>query len=154
MCLNNREGILCSKCSTVNGVNYSVVFGSTKCRQCSNWWLWTLVLYALAGFLLIYLLYALRLTLATGTINGIIFYVQVANTGLYDVLSSQCYRIKNFAMFFISIMNLNLGFPLCFYNGITESWKAGLNLLFPVYLLIIVVVLIILSRFSLRLSTE
>ena len=154
LCLNNREGILCSKCSTVNGVNYSVVFGSTKCRQCSNWWLWTIVLYALAGFLLIYLLYALRLTLATGTINGIIFYVQVANAGLYDVLSSQCYRIKNFAMFFISIMNLNLGFPLCFYNGMTEFWKAGLNLLFPLYLLIIVVVLIILSRFSLRLSNR
>ena len=154
LCLYKREGILCSKCSTVNGVNYSVVFGSTECRQCSNWWLWTIVLYALAGFLLIYLLYALRLTLATGTINGIIFYVQVANAGLYDVLSSQCYRIKNFAMFFISIMNLNLGFPLCFYNGMTEFWKAGLNLLFPLYLLIIVVVLIILSRFSLRLSNR
>ena len=161
LCLNNREGILCSKCSTVNGVNYSVVFGSTECRQCSNWWLWTLVLYAVAGPLLIYLLYALRLTLASGTLNGIIFYTQVANAGLYDILSTNAsqyswairYGMKA-ALFVISIMNLNLGFPLCFYNGMTELWKAGFSLLFPLYLLTIVVVLIILSRFSLRLSNR
>ena len=157
LCLYNREGILCGNCST----NYSVVFGSTECRQCSNWWLGTLVFYAVAGPLLVYLLYALRLTLTTGTLNGIIFYIQIANFGLYDVLSinvSQCswvikYSMK-LALFVISILNLNLGFPLCFYNGMTELWKAGLSLLFPFYLLTIVVVLSILSRFSLRLSNR
>ena len=157
LCLYNREGILCGDCST----NYSVVFGSTECRQCSNWWLWTLVLYAVAGPLLIYLLYALRLTLTTGTLNGIIFYIQIANAGLYDVLSinvSQCVWVIRYstkvALFVISILNLNLGFPLCFYNGMNELWKAGLSLLFPLYLLIIVVVLIILSRFSVRMSNR
>ena len=157
LCLYNREGILCGDCST----NYSVVFGSTECRQCSNWWLWTLVFYTVAGPLLIYLLYALRLTLTTGTLNGIIFYIQIANAGLYDILStnvSQCswtirYSMK-VALFVISFLNLNLGFPLCFYNGMTELWKARLNLLFPLYLLTIVVVIIILSRFSLRLSNK
>ena len=161
LCNNNREGVLCSKCSTVNGINYSVVFGSTECRHCSNWWLWTLVLYALAGPLLIFLLYVLRLTLTTGTINGIIFYVQVANAGLLDLFSiksSQFSLSINFCMkmaiFLISIMNLNLGFPLCFYNGMNELWKAGLCLVFPLYLLTIVIVLIILSRFSPWLSNR
>ena len=157
LCLYNREGILCGNCST----NYSVVFGSTECRQCSNWWLGTLVLYAVAGPTLVYLLYALRLLLTTGTLNGIIFYIQIANAGLYDVLSinvSQCswvikYSMK-LALFIISILNLNLGFPLCFYNGMTELWKVGLSLLFPLYLLTIVVVIIILSRFSLKLSNK
>ena len=161
LCLNNREGILCSNCSTVDGINYSVVFGSTECRQCSNWWLWTLVLYAAAGPLLIYLLYVLRLTLTIGTLNGIIFYAQVANTGLLDILSikdMQCSQGAQFgmkvALFFLSTLNLNLGFPLCFYNGMSELEKAGFSLLFPLYLLIIVVVLIILCRFSLRLSNR
>ena len=36
----------------------------------------------------------------------------------------------------------------------TELWKAGLSLLFPLYLLTIVVVLIIFSRYSLRLSNR
>ena len=161
LCLNNREGKLCSKCSTVNGSNYSLVFGSTECIQCSNWWLWTLVLYAVAGPLLIYLLYALRLTLTTGTLNGIIFYAQLANTGLLDILSikdMQCSQGTRFSMkvtlFFLSTLNLNLGFPLCFYNGMSELRKAGFSLLFPIYLLTIVVVLIIVSRFSLRISNR
>ena len=161
LCDKNREGILCSNCSTVNGINYSVVFGSRECRQCSNWWLWTLILYAAAGPLLIYLLYVLKLTLTTGTFNGIIFYVQVASIGLLDILSikdMQCswgtYFSTEVSVFFLSTLNLNLGFPLCFYNGMSELRKAGFSLLFPLYLLIIVVVLIILSRFSIRISNS
>ena len=157
LCLNNREGILCSKCSSVNGINYSVVFGSTECRQCSNWWLWTLVLYAVAGPLIIYLLFALRLTLTTGTFNGIIFYAQAANVGILDILNiynGKMGVVRDVMVVFLSVLNLGFGFPLCFYNGMTELWKAGLSLLFPLYLLTIVVVLIILSRFSLRFSNK
>ena len=88
LCLYHREGPLCGSCSRLkNGQKLSVVFGSTECRQCSNWWLWTLVLYAVAGPLLIYLLFALKLTLTTGTFNGIIFYAQAANVGILDMLS-------------------------------------------------------------------
>ena len=153
LCLDNREGILCGNCST----NYSVVFGSTECRQCSNWWLWTLVLYAVAGPLLIYLLYVLRLTLTTGTFNGIIFYAQAANVGILDMLSvynGKMGVMRRISIVLLSVLNLGLGFPLCFYNGMTELWKAGFSLLFPLYLLTIVVALIILSHFSLRLSNK
>ena len=60
--------------------------------------------------------------------------------------------IKKLSIVFLSVLNLGLGFPQCFYNGMTEIWKSGLSLLFPLYLLIIVVLIIILSRFSLRIS--
>ena len=113
LCLYNRKGILCGNCST----NYSVVFGSTECRQCSNWWLWTLVLYAVAGPLLIYLLYALRLTLTTGTFNGIIFYAQAANVGILDMLNvynGKMGMVRDVMVVFLSVLNLGLGFPLCF----------------------------------------
>uniref|UniRef100_A0A1X7T1U6 Uncharacterized protein n=1 Tax=Amphimedon queenslandica TaxID=400682 RepID=A0A1X7T1U6_AMPQE len=69
LCIDNREGLLCSQCPP----GYSVVFGSYECKQCSNWWLFTLIIYAVIGPLLIYLLYALKLTLTTGSLNGIIF---------------------------------------------------------------------------------
>ena len=55
---------------------------------------------------------------------------------------------------FIALLNLNLGFPLCFYDGMTELWKAGLSLLFPVYLILIIVFLIILSHFSSQVSNK
>ena len=43
----------------------------------------TIILYALAGPLLIYVLYVLKLTLASGTMNGIIFYAQADYTSFY-----------------------------------------------------------------------
>ena len=147
---------MCSKCSVVNGINYSVVFGSPECRHCSNWWLWTLVFYALAGPFLVYLLYTLRLTLTTGTFNGIIFYAQAANVGILDLLSAYNGKmevVRKISIVLLSLLNLGLGFPLCFYNGMTELWKTDISLLFPLYLLTIVV-LIILSRYSLRLSNR
>ena len=156
LCLHQRVGPLCGSCGEL-----SVVFGSSKCRECNNRWLWTLILYAVAGPLLIYLLYVLRLTLTTGTLNGIIFFAQAANCGMFDLLS-HCnvnYQtilvwLANLSYTFISLLNLNLGFPLCFYNGMTELWKAGLSLVFPLYLLAIVAVVILLSHSSVRLSNK
>ena len=156
LCPPTKTGPLCSTCAIVNGIKYSVVFGSSECKQCSNWWLLTLILYSVAGPLLIYLLFALKLTLTTGTLNGIIFYAQALPTIDFKFSSSQHITTSLYSLpyAFLLMLNLNLGFPLCFYNGMTELWKAGLSLLFPLYLLTIVVVLIILSRYSLRLSNR
>ena len=156
ICLSDRSGVLCGTCME----SYSVVFGSRGCYKCSNKWLWTILMYAVAGSLLIYLLYGLRLTLTTGTLNGIIFYAQASNGSLIGVLKeyygtkSILRQLCTFCISFLSFLNLNLGFPLCFYNGMNELWKAGLSLVFPIYLLTIVVILIILSRYSTWLSNR
>ena len=90
------------------------------------------------------------------TLNGIIFYAQIIGILNIKIVSTQpvVSSLHLATHVFISMLNLNLGFPLCFYNGMTELWKACLSLLFPLYLLTIVVVFIILSRYSLRLSNR
>ena len=156
LCINHREGPLCGKCKD----GLSVVFGSQKCMRCSNKWIWTVLLQVALGPIIIYLLYVLRLTLTTGTLNGIIFYAQAANGGIFDLLTLR--KIGNIlflgadklAIGFLSFLNLNFGFPLCLYDGMNELWKASLSLVFPIYLLTIVVVLIILSRYSTWLSNR
>ena len=154
LCLYNREDVLCGRCPS----NLSVVFGSEECKHCHPGYIaLTVSIFLIAGPLLIYLLFALRLTLTTGTFNGIIFYAQAANVGILDMLSVYNEKmgvVRNISIVLLSVLNLGLGFPLCFYNGMNELWKAGLSLLFPLYLLIIVVVLIIFSRYSLRLSNK
>ena len=157
LCLFNREKTLCGRCPP----NLSVVLGSAECRHChSGYAILTALLYIIAGPLLVYLLYALRFTLTSGTLNGIIFYAQAANAGYIDLLSLYLqnkvveWRVARFSIITLSFFNLDIGFPLCFYNGMTELWKAGLSLLFPLYLLTIVIVLIILTRFSHRLSNR
>ena len=155
LCLYQREGTLCGRCSE----GLSVVFGSTECQHCSNTWITSLSIYLVIGPLLIYLLYALKLTLTNGTLNGIIFYAQAANCGLLDMLryhyfKSSIDQLSGFAIFIIHVLNLETGFPRCFYNGMTELWKTSLHFVFPFYLLTIVIVLIILCRFSTNLSNR
>uniref|UniRef100_A0A1X7TRB4 TRP C-terminal domain-containing protein n=1 Tax=Amphimedon queenslandica TaxID=400682 RepID=A0A1X7TRB4_AMPQE len=154
LCTTNRRGPLCSQCSP----GYSVVFGSIRCSKCSNWWLLTTLAYAVAGPLFIYLLYALRLTLTTGTMNGIVFYAQILVT--YNQFNL---RSRNFVSVFYSIsnglisllnLNINFNYPICLYNGMTEAWKFALSLVFPIYLMVIVVLLIIISRYSVKLSNK
>ena len=62
-CLGNRTGVLCGECKE----NYSVVFGSDTCYDhCTDVYLLTVVAYVMAGLLLVCLLFALRITVATG----------------------------------------------------------------------------------------
>ena len=157
LCSNNREGPLCSQCIP----GYSVTFGSDQCAKCSNWWLLTLIVYGLAGPLLIYLLYALKLTLTTGKLNGIIFYTQIMNINVsvfyHTVIGhkvGEIFRSFVTGVLFLLSLNINFSIPLCFYDGMTELWKTGLGLLFPVYLLSIVIGLIVISRYSVRLSNR
>ena len=148
-CLNNRTGTLCGQCKK----NYSVVFGSDTCySHCSDLYLLTLPVYALAGLLLVIVLFALRLTVTTGTLNGVIFYANILELSL-DVFSKGNIKFHLSSLrIIISLLNLNLGFPMCLYEGMTTAGKAGLQFVFPVYLWSIVLGLIVASRFSLRLS--
>ena len=151
ICRGNRIGTLCGECDK----GYSVVFGSGECMQCSNWWLLSIAFYAVIGPLLIFVLYTLNLTLTTGTINGIIFYGQAAEVSILPFLSYfPPSNFSKFTYFFLSILNINLGFPMCFYNGMDEFWKTGLSLVFPIYLLAIVFVIILLSRCSTKVSNR
>ena len=159
ICSNNRVGILCGQCNKTG--NYSMVFGSTECKKCSNLWLITVLIYMLAGPLLIYLLYTLKLTLTAGTLNGIIFYAHAANAGLLQSMAQLYYgentviiKIYQICSVVLLFLNLNLGFPLCFYNGMNQLWKTGLSLIFPLYLLTIVVFIIVISRYSTWLSNR
>ena len=159
LCLKNRAGALCSQCAP----GYSVVFGTSDCIRCSNWWLLSIIVYGIAGPLLVYLLYAFKLTLTAGKINGIIFYAQVMSIArvmqLYTRKDIGFLSLKSYTIFvqgLISLINLTINFnlPLCLYDGMTELWKSGIGLMFPVYLLTIVIGLIIISRYSVRLSNR
>ena len=154
LCLKNRAGVLCSQCAK----GYSVVFGSNDCIRCSNWWLLTIIVYGIAGPLFVYLLYAFKLTLSSGKINGIIFYAQIISIGrvLYITKDNSPNSYFNIVYGLISLINLSINFklPLCLYDGMTELWKSGIGLMFPVYLLTIVIGLIIISRYSVRLSNR
>ena len=76
------------KWSTVRGTcseNLCLALGSSRCLQCSNSYLSLLAAFAFSGFALVLLLLVLKLTVAAGTINGLIFYANVlaVNSALF-----------------------------------------------------------------------
>ena len=140
VCENGRVGVLCGQCPE----NMSMAVGLPySCQECSNLWLLTLPLYALAGIALVVLMFVLRLTLATGTINGLIFFANLFSFNLLHVLSFQ-YEV--WLVTFLSVLNLKLGFPVCLYDGLNMIEMTYMGFLVPVYLWAIVLVIIMLSR--------
>ena len=145
LCIDNREGLLCSQCPP----GYSEVFGSYECKQCSNWWLFTLIIYGVIGPLLIYLSYVLKLTLTTGTLNGIIFSGQILG-----FINPPSFNKKGIDLLESTWTQNHFGYSLCLYNGMTELWKHGLMMMYNVYILSFLLGIIILSRFSVKISNK
>ena len=148
-CNYERSGTLCGKCKA----NYSSVFGSDEChQQCSNLYLLTIPVYAIAGVVLVVALFALRLTVATGTINGVIFYANVMGLVMRILIGDHPQLHFKIMHVIISLLNLELGFPMCFYSGMTPAAKVGLQFVFPVYVWSIVLILVVLSKYSVKLT--
>ena len=141
-CNVNRTGLLCGKCKQ----GFSLVLGSSQCKECSNNYLALLIPFALAGVVLIILLFLLHLTVAAGTLHGLIFYANIvaANHHIFFPQSSN----NNPASIFIAWLNLDLGIQTCFYNGMNAYAKTWLDLVFPVYIWVIVGFLVYVSHHS------
>ena len=145
-CSYNRTGKLCGGCSGTT----SLVLGSSRCIQCSNSYLALIIPFAVAGIALVVFLFILKLTVAVGTINGLIFYAN-----LVQVNSLIFFRSMNTNILtgFISWLNLDVGIETCFYDGMDIYAKTWLQFVFPVYVWSLVGVIILISHFSRKITT-
>ena len=88
--------------------------------------------------------------MAVGTINGLIFYANILAVDKSILLP---FAESNFAtVFIISWLNLELGIDTCYYPGMDAYVKACLQLLFPGYVILLVILVIIISNYSRRFS--
>ena len=143
LCTNNHSGRACGDC--VDG--YSRVFGSDSCKECDDVWLITILLYAVLGIILIVILFLLKFTVTVGAINGLVFFCNVMSIN-EKLFFNENISTFSFIRLFISIINLDLGFELCFYDGMNQITKTGLQFVFPVYLWPLIIVIVYLSRWS------
>jgi hypothetical protein len=144
-CANNRSGVVCGACAS----NYSLMLGSSRCKECSNTYLTLLLPFATAGIALVVFLSVLRLTVATGTINSVILYAYVLQVNKEIFFPP---NTVNILTVFIAWMNLDLGFETCFYNGLTAYVETWLQFAFPVFVWIIITTIIVASKYSLTVS--
>ena len=145
-CINHRSGILCGSCVD----NYSVVLGSWNCRQCSHLskynFIWLSIVIVLAGVVLIVFLLLLKMTVSSGTLNGLILYANIlSSSGLLDYQTCSLHPILRV---FLSWINLDLGIEACFYSGMDVYQKSWLQYAFPFYIWFLVGVIVLFCHYS------
>ena len=144
-CSFNRSGLLCGQCRR----GLSLTLGSSQCKKCTNTYLALLLPFALAGVLLVTLLFLLHLTVAEGTLHGLIFYANIVEAN-HHIFFPQSSISINPASIFIAWLNLDLGIQTCFYDGMDGYARAWLEYVFPVYIWGIVGFLVYISDRSTR----
>ena len=135
-CAFDHSGILCGGCSP----NLSLALGSSQCLPCTNdGHIALLLAFIIAGFALVFFIKALNLTVAIGTINGLILYANIIwiNQSIFFPPGS-AYFLK----IFVAWLNLDLGVETCFFHGLDTYWKTWLQFVFPIYVWMIVGIII------------
>ena len=134
-CALHRIGLLCGKCEE----GYSLTLGDEKCEECSNFHLFLLLPFAVSGLLLVAVLFALNLTVTEGSINGLIFYANIM--GLNHTLFSS--GNARYLYIFLAWLNLDLGISTCLFNGMNGYVDTWLQFVYPVYLWVIILLVIL-----------
>ena len=149
-CAFNHSSLLCGSCQS----GLSLSLSSSRCLPCPNYWPVQMIAITiaaiLAGITLVALLLLLNMTVAVGSLNGLIFYANIvyANTSILLPLHEE----TNLVTVIISWLNLELGIDTCYFPGMDTYIKMWLQLAFPAYVILLVVAVIMISSYSMRFS--
>jgi hypothetical protein len=158
LCNSHRAGVLCGVCVS----NYTLLLGGYECADCSNTMykgVLFVIAFIFAGITLVLLLLGLNLTVSTGMINGLIFYSNIVYLNGDTLLpitslgkSTHLQNAIRIPSTFQAWINLDLGISTCFFRGYDTYISTWLQFAFPLYIWLLVLVLIMASRYSNRIS--
>ena len=144
-CAYNRTGVLCGACLQ----NLSLSLGSSRCLPCNGHWLTVLVTIligsAIVGILLVVVLLVLNITVTGGFVTVIIFYANIIAASESTLIPN---REPSFPSVLVAWLNLDIGFDLCFFDGLDTYIKIWLQLAFPVYIISLVIIVTKVSEHS------
>lgn len=150
-CAFNHSGALCGGCSP----GLSLAIGSSRCIDCpDNYYISLLLVFILVGVILIFFINFFDLTVAHGTLNGLIFYANSIwiHEGIFfsDASDQIDSRIVLFMKGFVAWLNLDFGIEMCFINGLDAYSKTWLQFIFPFYVWILAGIIVLACHYSTR----
>ncbi len=153
-----RTGVLCGACIS----NFSLQLGGYKCSDCSKSTykgILLLIGFAVTGFVMVILLLRFNLTVSTGFINGLIFYSNIVYLNSDTLLplqgDSDRTHLDNVIIIlstFKAWMNLDFGIVTCFFHGYDTYLSTWMQFVYPLYIWLIIVTIVLASRYSSRIS--
>ena len=140
-CAFNHSDVLCGGCRQ----GFSLALGSSQCLKCSNTHLLLLFAFLAAGVLLVVFLTVCSSTVAEGTLGALVFYANIiqVNSPIF-FQGGKAYILSTF----IAWLNLDLGIQTCFSDGLDMYTKAWLQFVFPIYIWVLVIAMIVSSHYS------
>ena len=144
-CNFNRSELLCGSCKS----GFSLSLSSSRCLECPKAWpgllIAVLLTTILGGFALVAIIQMLNLTVATGMLNGAILYANMIAANLRIFLPTDHSKVISV---FIAWLNLDLGIDICLFEGMNSYARQWLQLVFPTYIILLVVLVIFVSERS------
>ena len=144
-CQFNRTGILCGTCRS----NFSLALGGSQCLECTNSHLGLLIVFAVAGIILVFIITLLRLTVSIGTLSGLIFYANIIAVNRAIFLPR---GTTNILTVFVAWLNLDVGIVTCFFDGMDTYTLTWLQYVFPCYIWFLAIAIVLISQRSVRIS--
>ena len=144
----NRGGLFCGRCRK----GFSVMLGTSRCGKCNgtSGVIW-IILFAFLGIVLLAGIAFLKVNVSDGWINGVILYANIYTTFSGTLIPRRVAFPGNFQVYFLfSWLSLQWGIQTCFYEGLSPLAHNGLELVFPVYLVLLVLATVVISRLSLK----
>lgn len=135
----HRSGLLCGRCAD----GYSVQLGTNSCGKCTNWSIFLLIFFAVAGIFVVFMLGLLQISVAEGFFVAIIFYSNIIS--LYTVHFNNANKTTGIN-FLTSHFSLNFGIEACLYDGMDSLTIMALQLVFVVYIFILAVLRILIDK--------
>ena len=126
------------------------MLGSSQCKHCSNIHLLIILPLAASGITLVIILFFFNLTVTNSNISTVIdiLHVNIIN------INSLVFFPKHHSLVYVltSLLNVDLGIETCFCKRMDGYGKSWLQLVYPLYLLMLVILLVISSRRSIRIQ--
>ena len=89
---------------------------------------------SIAGIVLVAVLMFLNLSVSVGTINGLLFYVNMVKLNEAFFFPNGSVPVESQ---FISWLNLDLGIEVCLFDRLDGYWNTWLQFAFPAYLFLL-----------------
>ena len=138
-CSKNRTGILCGQCKE----NYSRILGSSECAICDNNTLSLLLFIIPSGVVIVALIFAFQISVASGYLNGPYLYASVISVFVTFVFPPDA---NPSLIILISALNLDIGFAVCFYDGMDQLAYTAFKFAYPFYLLLLIGIIALVAK--------
>ena len=150
ICMSNHAGIMCGQCK----VGYSKTLFSSGCHNCNNDIknISLLAVIVVSSIMYIVLLFCFKFTINKGTIGGLILWYDVISLTPSVELLMTHNSIFRYFLYGISFTIYDLKIPFCVWNGSSTTDVMFFEYICSFYLWLLVIIIIIISRCSTKVS--